>query len=179
MFSPTLDATHPLHEAGRCRVRGPVRLAAAVSAVLAGLLGLGTGEARADFRVCNATQELVGVAIGYRARAGWITEGWWHVEPAKCKTIIEGPLASRYYYLYAEDALRGGRWDGPISMCVAEREFKITGVNDCYARGFQRAGFREYDTGNQQSWMVQLVDGEPAPAEDTPDAPTLSEGISQ
>jgi hypothetical protein len=70
-------------------------------------------------------------------------------------------LSSRYYYLYAEDAERGGRWDGPINMCVAEREFKIAGVNDCLARGFQRAGFQEYDTGEQASWMVQLTD-EPA-----------------
>ena len=121
----------------------------------------GSTGARADFRVCNATQSLVGVGIGYRAKAGWITEGWWHVEPSSCKTLIEGPLSSRFYYLYAEDAERGGRWDGPISMCVAEKEFKIAGVNDCFARGFQRAGFQEYDTGAQASWMVQLTD-EPA-----------------
>ena len=119
--------------------------------------------ALADFRVCNATQNLVGVAIGYRAGTGWITEGWWHVEGSTCKTLIEGALSSRYYYLYAEDAERGGRWEGPVNMCVAEREFKIAGVNDCFARGFQRAGFQEYDTGAQSSWMVQLTDG---PAED-------------
>lgn len=133
-----------------------------------------TGNAKADFRVCNATQQLVGVAIGYRARAGWITEGWWHVEPTKCKTLIEGALASRYYYLYAEDALRGGRWEGPINMCVAEREFKITGTNDCFARGYQRAGFREYDTQTQQSWMVQLVDA-PAETEQSQSAVTIGE----
>jgi len=46
-------------------------------------------------------------------------------------------------------------------MCVAEKEFKIAGVTDCVARGFQRAGFQEYDTGEQASWMVQLTD-EPA-----------------
>jgi uncharacterized membrane protein len=114
--------------------------------------------AHADFRVCNATQNLVGVGIGYRAKAGWITEGWWHIEGSSCKTLIEGPLSSRFYYLYAEDAERGGRWDGPISMCVAEKEFKIAGVTDCVARGFQRAGFQEYDTGEQASWMVQLTD---------------------
>ena len=114
--------------------------------------------ARADFRVCNATQNLVGVGIGYRAKAGWITEGWWHIEGSSCKTLIEGPLSSRFYYLYAEDAERGGRWDGPINMCVAEKEFKIAGVADCVARGFQRAGFQEYDTGEQASWMVQLTD---------------------
>ncbi len=119
---------------------------------------LAATPARADFRVCNATQNLVGVGIGYRAKAGWITEGWWHIEGSSCKTLIEGPLSSRFYYLYAEDAERGGRWDGPISMCVAEKEFKIAGVTDCVARGFQRAGFQEYDTGEQSSWMVQLTD---------------------
>ena len=122
----------------------------------------------ADFRVCNATQNLVGVGIGYRAKAGWVTEGWWHIDGSSCKTLIEGPLSSRFYYLYAEDAERGGRWDGPINMCVAEKEFKIAGVTDCVARGFQRAGFQEYDTGEQASWMVQLTD-EPATGGDAAD----------
>lgn len=141
--------------------------------VLHGLVALATlggawlfaaGAAQADFRVCNATRSLVGVAIGYRASSGWITEGWWHIDASTCKTLIEGSLSSRYYYLYAEDAERGGRWEGPVSMCVADREFKISNVNDCIARGFQRAGFQEYDTGEQSSWMVQLTD-EPAAAD--------------
>ncbi len=150
----------------RIRRRAGGRFASGVTGGLA-VLGLAFGAAavatpaHADFRVCNATQGLVGVAIGYRASAGWVTEGWWHVEGSTCKTLIEGALSSRYYYLYAEDAERGGRWDGPINMCVAEREFKIAGAGDCFARGFQRAGFQEYDTREQASWMVQLTD-EPA-----------------
>ena len=138
----------------------PRRLAAALLLVLVVPLtmAISTNSAQADFRVCNATQTLVGVAIGYRAKTGWVTEGWWHVEGSTCKTLIEGPLSSRYYYLYAEDAERGGRWDGPVNMCIAEKEFKIAGVQDCFARGFQRAGFQEYDTGEQASWMVQLTD---------------------
>jgi uncharacterized membrane protein len=146
--------------AGAARIRS-ARAVALLLACLPLLLMMGTSDARADFRVCNATQNLVGVGIGYRAKAGWITEGWWHIEGSTCKTLIEGPLSSRFYYLYAEDAERGGRWDGPINMCVAEKEFKIAGVTDCVARGFQRAGFQEYDTGEQASWMVQLTD-EPA-----------------
>lgn len=137
------------------------RRATAGLAVLGLALGAATvaaTPARADFRVCNATQGLVGVAIGYRASTGWVTEGWWHIEGSTCKTLIEGALSSRYYYLYAEDAERGGRWDGPINMCVAEREFKIAGAGDCFARGFQRAGFQEYDTREQASWMIQLTD---------------------
>ena len=99
-------------------------------------------EARAEFRVCNGTQNLVGVAIGYRAKEGWITEGWWQVPATTCATLIEGELQSRYYYLYAEDAARGGRWTGDVKMCVAENEFKITGVQDCYARGYPADGIQ-------------------------------------
>lgn len=135
-----------------------------VAAMSVGMMAY-TPVARADFRVCNSTQNLVGVAIGYRAKTGWVTEGWWHVNGSSCKTLIEGPLTSRYYYLYAEDAEGGGRWDGKINMCVAENEFRVTGVNDCFARGFQRSGFQEYDTGEQSSWMVQLTDE--APVSDT------------
>ena len=141
---------------GRLMVRSG--LAAAALCTLAAIVPT---KALADFRVCNGTQNLVGVAIGYRAQAGWVTEGWWHIEASSCRTLIDGALASRYYYLYAEDAERGGRWEGPINMCVAEREFKISGAGDCVPRGFQRAGFQEYDTREQASWMVQLTD-EPA-----------------
>jgi uncharacterized membrane protein len=133
--------------------------APALTAVIATGVTLFAAEAaRADFRVCNGTQNLVGVAIGYRAAEGWATEGWWQVPASTCATLIEGELQSRYYYLYAEDAARGGRWTGNVNMCVAENEFKISGVNDCFARGYQRMGFKEYDTGRQGSWMVQLSD---------------------
>jgi uncharacterized membrane protein len=119
---------------------------------------LAADAAHAEFRVCNGTPNLVGVAVGYRAEEGWITEGWWQVPAGTCATLIEGELQSRYYYLYAEDAARGGRWTGDINMCVAENEFKIVGVKDCFARGYQQMGFKEYDTGRQGSWMVQLSD---------------------
>ena len=128
-------------------------------------------KAHADFRVCNTTQNLVGVALGYRAKSGWVTEGWWHVNASSCTTLVVGPLTSRYYYLYAEDAQSGGRWDGRVNMCVAENQFKITGINDCFARGFQRSGFQEYDTGEQTSWMVQLTEENPPSSPIVTDTP--------
>jgi uncharacterized membrane protein len=146
-----------MNVAGRPRLRHAIAALMLLAAIPVAA-AISATSAHADFRVCNATQSLIGVSIGYRAKAGWITEGWWHVEGSTCKTLIEGPLSSRYYYLYAEDAERGGRWDGPINMCVNDKQFKIAGVTDCFARGFQRAGFQEYDTGEQASWMVQLTD---------------------
>ena len=142
-----------------------LRSAAALCALATGAFALSApvaaGVARADFRVCNGTQSLVGVAIGYRAEAGWTSEGWWRIPATTCKSIIEGPLSSRYYYLYAEDADGRGRWGGPVNLCIAENEFKITGVKDCFKRGYQKMGFREYDTGEQGSWMVQLTEAPP------------------
>ena len=152
---------------------------AAAHAALLALFVLAPSPASADFRVCNATQSLVGVAIGYRATDGWKTEGWWQIDASTCKTLIEGSLSSRYYYLYAEDAERGGRWDGPINMCIAKEPFKIVGVADCFSRGFERAGFQEYDTGEQSSWMVQLTDDPAGGADETApeaQAPNSAEG---
>ncbi|WP_102961172.1 DUF1036 domain-containing protein [Mangrovicella endophytica] len=140
----------------RCRgLIGPGILA---SAALLLASPLAATPARADFRVCNGTQSLIGVAIGYRADAGWTTEGWWRIPATTCKSIIDGALSSRYYYLYAEDAEGQGRWAGNVDLCIAENEFKIVGVKDCFKRGYQKMGFREYDTGEQGSWMVQLTE---------------------
>ncbi|MFC4623706.1 DUF1036 domain-containing protein [Daeguia caeni] len=142
-------------------MRLPISLALYAGVVL-GTLGISSMAAHADFRVCNATQNVVGVAIGYRAKTGWVTEGWWHIDGSTCKTLLEGPLSSRFYYLYAEDAQGGGRWAGNVNMCVAEKEFRIEGVQECFSRGYQRVGFQEYDTGEQTSWMVQLSDDAPS-----------------
>jgi uncharacterized membrane protein len=159
------DAVLPMRNFTPVLVRSLIGAIVMLAAVAAG-----STAARADLRICNDTDVLAGVAIAYRAEAGWITEGWWHVEGGSCKTLIEGPLQSRYYYLYGEDAQRGGRWTGPINMCIAEREFKIVGFEDCFARGFQVAGFQEHDTGNQTSWMIQLTDRQEAPAATAPQA---------
>lgn len=139
-------------------IRSPV--AALFIAAFASLLAapLLAAPARADFRVCNGTQTLVGVAVGQRTPDGWVSEGWWRIPATTCRSVVEGELQSRYYYLYAEDAEGLGRWAGDIDMCIAENEFKIVGVADCFARGFQKMGFREYDTGGQGSWMVQLTE---------------------
>ena len=40
--------------------------------------------AYADLKLCNKTTSNVGVAIGYKDKDGWATEGWWKVLPQKC-----------------------------------------------------------------------------------------------
>src|SRR5688572_26438891 len=114
--------------------------------------------ALADLRMCNLTTSRVGIAIGYRDPQGWVTEGWWNLNPRGCETLLKGQLAARFYYVYAVDYDRGGEWSGRSFMCTREREFTIRGVEDCFARGFDRNGFFEVDTGEQKSWTIQLSD---------------------
>jgi len=142
-----------------------VFLRSAVPAAL--LLAASMLPAKADFRLCNNTGSRVGVAIGYKDNEGWTTEGWWNVSTRSCETLLRGALVARYYYIYAVDYDRGGEWSGKAYMCSREKEFTIRGTENCLARGYDRTGFFEVDTGEQRSWTVQLTDA----AEQPPDRP--------
>ncbi|WP_196260568.1 DUF1036 domain-containing protein [Pelagibacterium limicola] len=115
-------------------------------------------EARADLKICNQTPNTVSIALGYRASAGWQSEGWWVAGSGACATVYQGALSSRYYYLYAVDDIGGGAWDGTVYMCTQDASFTIFGVEDCLARGYERTGFFELDTGDNTEWTVQLTE---------------------
>lgn len=121
------------------------------------LLG-GAGEARADFKICNRTASHVGIAIGYKDAAGWKTEGWWNMAPGACDIVLSGQLVSRYYYIYATDYDVGGEWGGRATMCTKDKVFTIRGIEDCKARGLTPTGFFEIDTGQSNTWTVQLTE---------------------
>ncbi len=134
-------------------MRSVLPLIAATIALLAS-----APDARADLRVCNATPNRVGVSIGYRDPQGWITEGWFNLRANSCEAVLKGDLNFKYYYVYGIDYDRGGEWGGPSFMCTREREFSVRGFENCLARGFDRTGFFEIDTGEQKNWTVQLTE---------------------
>jgi uncharacterized membrane protein len=160
------------------RLRAP-RLAG-MSGALAIVLSLfvlaaSAGPAAANFRLCNNTSSHVGVAIGYKDADGWTTEGWWNLPSHTCETLLKGDLVARYYYVYAVDYDRGGEWMGPAYMCTREKEFTIRGINNCLARGYDRTGFYEVDTGQQSTWTVQLTEAsEQLPVKPPPAGTPLS-----
>jgi uncharacterized membrane protein len=124
-----------------------------------GVAGAITADATAGgLRLCNKTTSRVGVAIGYKLSEIWTTEGWWNVATGTCETLMAGPLVSRFYYVYAVDYDQGGVWGGKAVMCTRDKMFTIKGIDDCVARGFERTGFFEVDTGEQRSWTVQLTE---------------------
>ena len=117
------------------------------------------------FQVCNLTASTVGVAIGYSDGGEFVSEGWWTLAPQRGETpscvspeALAEPLQERYYYVYAVDYTLGGEWAGDFFMCTSDREFTIRGIEDCVARGYDRTGFVEIDTGDRPTYIVRLTD---------------------
>jgi uncharacterized membrane protein len=133
--------------------------AALAPALLFVLVCLWNGSAAADFRLCNNTSSRVGIALGYKDAEGWTTEGWWNVSSRSCETLLRGTLVARFYYIYALDYDRGGEWSGQAFMCSRDKEFTIRGADNCLARGFDRTGFFEVDTGDQRAQRVPGIPG--------------------
>jgi len=140
-----------------------------VTGLVGGLAGIGfwvaaPTPAQAELRLCNMTASRIGVAVGYKNKNAWRTEGWWNIKPNSCETLLPGALSSKYFYIHAQDYDRGGEWGGSTPMCTQAKQFTIEGVEDCKERGFEKAKFFEVDTGEQKSWTVQLVDPGKSPA---------------
>jgi uncharacterized membrane protein len=142
----------------RVPLSGRASAAGLLSALALTVMCLWAGPAAADFRLCNNTSSRVGIALGYKDAEGWTTEGWWNVSSRACETLLRGTLVARFYYIYALDYDRGGEWSGQAFMCSRDKEFTIKGTENCLARGFDRTGFFEVDTGEQRAWTVQLTD---------------------
>jgi uncharacterized membrane protein len=133
--------------------------------------------AHAELKLCNSTGSRIGVAIGYKDKDGWTSEGWWNVDSQSCALLIQDKLRARFYYVYAFDYDKGGEWGGQIPMCTNDVEFTIKGIGNCDGRGFKKSGFFEVDTQEQSDWTVKLTDQtEPgsAPVENASNPPNTS-----
>jgi uncharacterized membrane protein len=113
--------------------------------------------ASASLSVCNSGSHAAKVALGRFNGKAWESDGWWTVAPKACARILIGPLEARYYYLYASDGANGS-WDGHHGFCISAGKFAIVGRGSCAARGYERKGFFEVDTGNAPDYTHKLSD---------------------
>jgi uncharacterized membrane protein len=135
--------------------------------------------AHAELKLCNSTSSRIGVAIGYKDKDGWASEGWWNVDSQSCALLIQDKLRARFYYIYAFDYDKGGEWGGQIPMCTNDVEFTIKGIDNCDGRGFKKSGFFEVDTQEQTDWTVKLTDqAEPPPALENANAPAPQQQVA-
>jgi len=145
-----LDSTVSLEATGRMS-----HLSATLAAAVLALVFMAQG-AKADLKLCNKTESRVGVALGYKDKDGWASEGWWNIGANGCETLLKGPLIARYYYIFAVDYDKGGSWGGKSMMCTRDKIFTIRGIGTCPERGYQKTGFFEVDTKEEADWTISL-----------------------
>ena len=102
---------------------------------------------------------LAVVAMQRRPQSVWRE---WMMDNGDAGCVWGAPWRSRYY-VYAIDYDRGGEWMGQAVTCTRDMEFTIHGIGDCLARGYDRTGFFEVDTGGQRAWTVQLTESSEQP----------------
>lgn len=134
-------------------------------AVFTGFLLLAPVSADASMLFCNRTKSPVEAAVGYRADADWISEGWWRIEPGQCSRVIGQALKQRFYFYYAKSLSGAGKkpgfiWGGKYQFCVDTKAFKFEGDGDCESKGFITKGFNEIDIGSRaKDYSLDFRDG--------------------
>lgn len=113
------------------------------------------GAAQAGLEICNDTDAFQSVAIGYLG-SDWTSEGWWLLEPGGCVDALPGDLQQRYYYYHAVADDMAFQGDG-YSFCTLPDAFTIVGSEDCQARGYDSADFKEIDTGETALHHVERI----------------------
>ncbi len=110
----------------------------------------------AQFFVCNQTFDVSNVAIGHYKDSDFETTGWWTIGPNQCANVIDGPLTSRFIYVFAHDVFGKTILSGAAPMCVDSKRFTISGTEDCLIRGFIEARFHKVDTRQSERWTLFL-----------------------
>ncbi|MDX9689511.1 MAG: DUF1036 domain-containing protein [Alphaproteobacteria bacterium] len=123
--------------------------------ILVGWIVLASGTAQAAFLFCNQTQAVIEAAFAYREDDdGWISEGWWQLQPGQCARVYNKHLSQRFYFYYAralgvsaDDGSQPKSWSGRNYFCIGRKAFKVDGDTACEQRGYQKQGFQEVDVG--------------------------------
>ncbi len=112
----------------------------------------------AGFKVCNNAALAQILSVAYHQDGGWVSEGWWTIQPEACKILKSADLTVKYFYYRA--MVKGGSFAGQNYMfCTDDKAYTIVGNTDCSARGFGRESFSEVEIGSGiTDYTLTLVD---------------------
>jgi uncharacterized membrane protein len=96
---------------------------------------LSAASAHADLKLCNRMSYVVEAAIGIDDKAATATRGWFRIDPAACRVVVQGTLTADRILLNAR-AL-GVYGSSPIpqnggdTLCIAPGDFVIAAARQC------------------------------------------------
>jgi uncharacterized membrane protein len=122
--------------------------------------------AAADLKLCNRMSYVVEAAIGVDEKATTATRGWFRIDPAACRVVLQGTLTADRMLLHARALSLYGASpiaeNGNDTLCVAEDNFIIAAARQCRA-GQTPAPFTQItptktDDGNLIAYLAESAE---------------------
>ena len=119
--------------------------------------------AQADLKLCNRMSYVVEAAIGIDDKAATATRGWFRIDPAACRVVVQGTLTADRILLNARALGVYGAspipQNGRDTLCVAADNFVIAAARQCRA-GQTPAPFTQItptqtDDGNLVAYLAE------------------------
>ncbi len=111
-------------------MRSALRFGAALLALAAGI-----APAHADLKLCNRMSYVVEAAIGIDDKAATATRGWFRIDPAQCRVVVQGTLSADRILLHARALGVYGAspvpQNGSDRLCIAPDNFVIAAARQC------------------------------------------------
>jgi uncharacterized membrane protein len=122
-----------------------------------------SAPALADLKICNRMSYVVEAAIGIDDKAATATRGWFRIDPATCRVVVQGTLSADRILLNARALGVYGASPIPQSgsdmLCVAQDNFVIAAARQCRS-GQTQAPFTQVtptqaDDGNLVTYLAE------------------------
>src|SRR5215472_9466282 len=98
---------------------------------------LSSEPAQADLKICNRMSYVVEAAIGIDDKSATATRGWFRIDPATCRVVVQGTLSADRILLHARALGVYGAspipQNGGDTLCVAQENFVIAAARQCRA----------------------------------------------
>ncbi|MCK1616843.1 DUF1036 domain-containing protein [Bradyrhizobium sp. 159] len=102
-----------------------------------------SAPAFADLKICNRMSYVVEAAIGIDDKAATATRGWFRIDPATCRVVVQGMLTADRILLNARALGVYGAspipQNGRDMLCVAQDNFVIAAARQCRSGQTQAA----------------------------------------
>ena len=163
-FSPLARnaSAPPTRTKARPRRSWLAQILLALPAALVSLL-FSSEPAFADLKICNRMSYVVEAAIGIDEKAATATRGWFRIDPATCRVVVQGTLNADRILLNARALPVYGTsplpQNGNDTLCVAQSDFVIAAARECRA-GQTQAPFTQVtptqtDDGNLVTYLAE------------------------
>jgi uncharacterized membrane protein len=122
-----------------------------------------SAPALADLKLCNRMSYVVEAAIGIDDKSATATRGWFRIDPATCRVVVQGTLTADRVLLNARALGVYGSspipQNGTDTLCIAQENFVIAAARQCRA-GQTSAQFTQItptqtDDGNLVAYLAE------------------------